>query len=72
MGYPFPFNKACSTCIEVSITTTRYILVILDLTTELLNVTPASHSDFDALELATKEIAKVAERINVLNHFDSC
>ena len=29
-------------------------------------MTPASHSDFDALELATKEITKVAERINVL------
>src|SRR5436190_20168389 len=33
---------------------------------ELLNVTPSSHADYDALEIATKEITKVAERINVL------
>jgi len=31
---------------------------------ELLQVTPNSYDDFTALELATKEITKVAERIN--------
>jgi len=31
---------------------------------ELLHVTPNSYDDFTALELATKEITKVAERIN--------
>ena len=34
--------------------------------TELLHVTSSSHSDFGSLELASKEITKVAERINVL------
>lgn len=32
---------------------------------ELLNVTSPSHSDFECVELAAKEITKVAERINV-------
>jgi hypothetical protein len=65
LGYSLVDYQACPTSAKVSLITSRYVHTKAPLISELLNVTPWSHADYGSLELANKEITRVAERINV-------